>query len=121
MQAFEMVNIRFINGGINDWIPHGKRLKTVRDEVEEHALKTVGRKPAEPAQPKLLPYNIWHHRFTHLGPWNLQQVEKLVDGMAIDLETLPKEGYACEAYISGSQTRNLSATRQCDDEWNLAT
>jgi Integrase core domain len=28
--------------------------------------------------------------------------------MAIDLETLPKEGYACEAYILSFQTRNLS-------------
>ena len=89
-------------------VPHGKllRLKLVSDE--EHALKTVGRKPAEPAHPKLLPYNICHRRFAHLGPWNLRKVEKLVDGMAIDPETLPQEGYACEACISGSQTRNLS-------------
>ena len=50
-------------------VPHGKvlRLKT----VEENVLKTVGRKPAEPAQPKPLPYNVWYHRFAHLGPWNL--------------------------------------------------
>ncbi|HTS05200.1 MAG TPA: DDE-type integrase/transposase/recombinase, partial [Candidatus Eisenbacteria bacterium] len=89
-------------------VPHGKlwRLKTVS---EEHALKTVGRKPAEPVLPKPLPYDTWHRRFVHLGPWNLRKAEKLVDGMAIDPETLPKgDGYACEACISGSQTRNLS-------------
>ena len=90
-------------------VPHGKllRLKTVSSE--EHALKTVGRKPNETTQPpKPLPYDTWHRRFVHLGPWNLQKAMKLVDGMAIDPETLPKEGYACEACISGSQTRNLS-------------
>jgi len=33
-------------------VPHGKlwRLKTVSDENEEHALKTVGREPVEPFQ-----------------------------------------------------------------------
>jgi len=38
------------------------------------------------------------------------KVEKIVDGMAIDLTTFPKEGdgYSCEACISGSQIRNLS-------------
>ena len=93
-------------------VPHGKlwRLKTVSDEGEEHALKTVGRKPVKPVQARQLSYGIWHRRFAHLGPWNLQKVEKLIDGMAIDPETLPKEGYACEACISGSQTRNLSDT-----------
>ena len=46
--------------------PHGKLLclKT----VEEHAFKTVGRKPTKPVQPKPLPYDTWHHRFAHLGP-----------------------------------------------------
>jgi hypothetical protein len=88
-------------------VPRGKlwRLKTVDGE---HPLKTVGRKPEEPQPPKALPYEIWHHRFAHLGPWNLQKVQKLVDGMIIDPATLPKEGYACKACISGSQTRNLS-------------
>jgi Integrase core domain len=42
------------------------------------------------------------------GAWNLQLVQKLVEGMAIDPESLPKEGYPCEACILGSQTRNLS-------------
>jgi len=68
-------------------VPHGKllHLKMVSDEVEEHALKTVGRKPNEPAQPpKPLAYDTWHRRFAHLGPWNLRKVEKLVKGMAID-------------------------------------
>jgi transposase InsO family protein len=90
-------------------VPHGKlwRLKTV-DTKEVHTLKMVGPKPAEPQPPKPLSYDIWHRRFAHLGPWNLQKVAKLVEGMAIDPETLPKEGYACEACISGSQTRNLS-------------
>jgi transposase InsO family protein len=89
-------------------VPHGKlwRLKTVDGEL--YALKTVGPKPKEPQPPKPLSYNIWHRRFAHLGPWNLQLVQKLVEGMAIDPETLPKEGYACEACILGSQTRNLS-------------
>src|SRR5271163_846394 len=88
-------------------VPHGKlwRLKTVDGEL--HALKMVGPKPKD-LQPKPLSYNIWHRRFAHLGPWNLQKVERLVEGMAIDPETRPKEGYACEACISGSQTRNLS-------------
>jgi hypothetical protein len=87
-------------------VPHGKlwRLKTVDGE---HALKMVGPKPKD-SQPKPLSYEIWHRRFAHLGPWNLQKVQKLVEGMAIDPETLPKEGYACEARISGSQTHNLS-------------
>jgi transposase InsO family protein len=70
----------------------------------------VGRKQYVPRPPKALSYNIWHRRFAHLGPWNLQKVEKLVDGMAIDPATLPKEGYACELCILGSQTRNLSDT-----------
>ena len=92
-------------------VPHGKllRLKTISGENEFSALKTVGRKPIDP-QPKPLSYSIWHRRFVRLGPWNLQKAQKLVTGMAIDPETLPKEGdgYTCEACISGSQTRNLS-------------
>jgi hypothetical protein len=96
-------------------VPHGKlwRLKTVDGENqihEIHALKTVGPKPKEPQQPKALSYDIWHRRYADLGPWNLQLVQKLVDGMAIDPATLPKEGYACEPCILGSQTRNLSDT-----------
>ncbi|HEU0048972.1 MAG TPA: hypothetical protein VFQ43_15375, partial [Nitrososphaera sp.] len=90
-------------------VPHGKlwRLKTVDGRDEIYALKMVGPKPKDP-QPKPLSYNIWHRRFAHLGPWNLQKVAKLVEGMVIDPDTLPKEGYACEACISGSQIRNLS-------------
>jgi gag-polypeptide of LTR copia-type len=86
------------------------RLKTVDGEcaLKAEALKTVGPKPTNPQPPKALSYEIWHRRFAHLGPWNLQKVEKLVEGMAIDSKTLPTEGYACEACISGSQTRNLS-------------
>jgi len=96
-------------------VPHGRllRLKTVSDEVEQHVLKTVRRKPNEPAQPpKPPPYDIWHRRLAHLGPWNLRKVEKFVTDMAIDLETLLKQEdrYSCEACISGSQTRNLSDT-----------
>jgi len=88
-------------------VSHGKlwRLKTVSNE---HVLKSVGRKPVELVQAKPLPYDIWHRCFAHLGPWNLQKAENLVDGMAINLETLPKKGYACEGCISGSQTRNFS-------------
>ena len=92
-------------------IPYGKlwRLKTVKGRNDsEHALKMVGPKPKEPQLPKILPYDIWHRRFAHLGPWNLQKVEKLVEGMAIDPATIPKKGYDCEACISGSQTRNFS-------------
>jgi transposase InsO family protein len=91
-------------------VPQGKlwRLKTVEDRLHaERALKMVGPKPKDPS-PKVLPYEIWHRRFAHLGPWNLQKAQKLVIGMAIDPATLPKEGYACEACILGSQTRNLS-------------
>jgi len=97
---------------VSTTVPHGKllRLKTVSGE--EHELRAVGRKPAEPTQPKLLPYDNWHRRFAHLGPWNLRKVEKLVEGIAIDPETLPKERdhYNCEACMSGSQTCNLSDT-----------
>jgi hypothetical protein len=72
-------------------VPHGKlwRLKTVDGEF---ALKTAGRKPEEPQPPKPLSYEVWHRRFAHLGPWNLQKVQKLVEGMAIHPDTLPKEG-----------------------------
>ena len=89
-------------------VPHGKlwRLKTVGES--EHALKMVGPKPSQPPQPNPLSYDVWHRRFAHLGPWNLQKVQKLVEGMAIDPSSLPKEGYDCEACITGSQTRNLS-------------
>ena len=50
-------------------VPHGKlwRLKTVSDENEEHALKTVGREPVEPFQPRfhttlaIVFSTIWSH------------------------------------------------------------
>jgi hypothetical protein len=106
--------VRGINVLLGDYIvaktvPHGKlwRLKTVGGEHDKFALKTVGPKPKDPV-PKPLSYNIWHRRFAHLGPWNLQKAQTIVEGMAIDPTTLPKEGYACEPCISGSQTRNLS-------------
>jgi hypothetical protein len=91
-------------------VPHGKlwRLKTVDGK---HAYKTVRPKPEEPQLPKSLPYGMWHRRFAHLGPWNLQKVEKLVEGMAIDPATLHKDGYNCEACISGSQIRNLDGLK----------
>jgi len=67
-------------------VPHGKlwSLKTVDDEDERHVLKVTGLKPKEPQPPEVLPCEIWHRRFAHLGPQNLHKVEKLVDGMAID-------------------------------------
>src|SRR5271154_1053750 len=89
-------------------VPHGKlwRLKTVGES--EHALKMVGPKPSQPPQPNPLSYDVWHRHFAHLESWNLQKVQKLVEGMAIDPSSLPKERYDCEACISDSQTRNLS-------------
>jgi hypothetical protein len=91
-------------------VPHGKfwTLNTVEGENDFYAFKTVGLKPKEPQPPKPLSYHIWHRCFAHLSLWNLQKVEKLVDGMAIDPSTLPKEGYTCEPCVFGSQTCNLN-------------
>lgn len=108
MHPVKGTNILADNYIVAKTVSHGKlwRLKTVDDEL--HALKTVGRKSKESQPPKPLPYQVWHRRFAHLGQWNLQKAEKLVEGMVIDPQTFPEDGDNCEACISGSQTRNLS-------------
>ena len=100
-------------------VPHGKlkRLQTVDNNgvVDQgspiSALKTVGRKPIEPTEPRVLPYETWHRRLAHLGPWNVKKLQQLANGIAIDAATLPKiDSDPCEACIQGHQTRNLSDT-----------
>ena len=100
-------------------VPHGKlkRLQTVDNNgvVDQgspiSALKTVGRKPTEPVKPRVLPYETWHRRLAHLGPWNVKKLQQLANGIAIDATTLPKtDSDPCEACIQGHQTRNLSDT-----------
>ena len=81
-------NILLVHIVIAKTVPRGKllRLKTVSDQ---HALKTVGCKPADQSHLRTafgtVVSPIWE-------PGNLQQVGELVGGMAIDPETFPREG-----------------------------
>jgi hypothetical protein len=74
------------------------------------ALKTVGRKPTGPREPREEPYDTWYHRLVHLGLWNVKKLQDLATGIAIDKTTSPKEDELCEACIQGHQARNLSDT-----------
>src|SRR5579859_958111 len=69
-------------------VPHGKlsRLRTIDKDVEEvSALKTTSPKPLETPEPaKPLPYDTWHRRLAHLGPWNVRKAQQLANGIAID-------------------------------------
>jgi hypothetical protein len=53
-----------------------------------------------------LSYEIWHRRFAHLGPWNFQKVQKLVEAVTIDSQT-PQGGLRLRG-MQRSQTCNLS-------------
>ena len=110
MHLIKRTNILLGTYIIAKTVPHSKlwRLKTIdnRDELE-YVLKMVGPKPKEPQLLKAFLYNIWHHCFAHLGPTNLEKLQKLFEGMAIKLKTIPKEGYNCKVCISGSQSYNL--------------
>src|SRR5579871_3891619 len=107
MHPTKGTNILYDGEIIAKTVPYGglSRLKTV-DTDETAAYKAKGQEPKEKSTPKL-PYDVWHRRFAHLGPWNLIKVEKMVDGMRIDEATLPKDEL-CEACIKGSQTRDLN-------------
>jgi transposase InsO family protein len=97
-------------------VPHGKlkRLRTVGkdgiiDQGSPTALKVVGRKHREPAEPQALPYDTWHRRLAHLGPWNVRKLQQLADGITVDSATFPKNDLdPCEPCIQGHQTRNLN-------------
>src|SRR5579871_1244023 len=107
MYPMKGTNILYDSEIIAKTVPYDglSRLKTV--DIDETAVyKARGEEPKEKSTPKL-PYDVWHRRFAHLGPWNLIKVEKMVDGMRIDEATLPKDEL-CEACIKGSQTRDLN-------------
>jgi hypothetical protein len=82
-------------------VPHGKlaRIKTIDVSINVSALKTTNSKLIQ------LPYDTWHRRLAHLGPWNVKKVEQLAKGVAIDPKTFPVENDdKCEACIQGGQT-----------------
>jgi len=82
-------------------VPHGKlaRIKTVDVSINVSALKTTNSKLIQ------LPYDTWHRRLAHLGPWNVKKVEQLAKGVAVDPKTFPVENDdKCEACIQGGQT-----------------
>jgi len=79
------------------------------DDGKHIAQKATGPKPTTPELQKL-PYDTWHRRLAHLGPWNVKKLQGMANGMAIDMETFSIEDDQCEACIQGHQTRNLSDT-----------
>jgi len=78
MHPMRGTNILKDNSIVATTVPHGKlkRLRTINGTINEgsfiSALKTVGRKPIKPAEPQPLPYDVWHRRLAHLGPWNVK-------------------------------------------------
>ena len=90
-------------------VPHGKlsRLRTI-DKVDVSALKTTGPKPLETPEPAKLPYDTWHRRLAHLGPWNVKKAQQVAKGIAIDAATFPADDEKCEACIQGGQTMHYS-------------
>jgi gag-polypeptide of LTR copia-type len=99
-------------------IPYGKlsRLRTI-DKLDVNdaisALKTT----------KLiqLPYDTWHRRLAHLGPWNVKKAEQLAKGIAIDPTTFPSRTTTNAKRAFKGDKQCITATRQCDDAQYLAT
>ena len=77
-------------------------LYTIEDKSFAHKAKAK-----QPAPPKLIAYDIWHRRLTHLGKDNFLKLPKLATGITVNESSIPKEQNSCEPCIQGKQHRNI--------------